>query len=321
MVKRNKGDLLTYRPKDDSYYESYPEESPENPSGVGVPTWAVAEAYSVNDGLLQEVFEDVPPGRYHGEERTSRGPLDPHRGWFEYNPFARTDLPTALARISTGEITPAEFASRFGLLGHAHLFQEHRALGHDHTLKGGDPLEWIEAHSNTIALCIELLGRLQEPDGPDEEVIRYDIETAKTGPYSLGKRAPITALPKKEILLRLDTAAKMKSWITPSVEAQQIVRQFISENIKGIHRTVMPPRPGGRMSTILSYHAMIEVAYWHLANQIDGGGIRKCLECGRYFVSRDKRQQYCPALPGSTRSRCSSRQNVDNFRSRHRGRQ
>ena len=73
---------------------------------------------------------------------------------------------------------------------------------------------------------------------------------------------------------------------------------------------------GSRAESFFLSQATIEAVYWQLADKIEAKMILRCSECRRFFVARDKRQQYCPPLPGSARSRCSSRLNVRNFRDR-----
>lgn len=298
--KRVKPDLLTH-----------PQPSSECAGSGFIPAWGVAERYLVAGGILQE----------------AEGPSS----WRAYNPFAEYELPTQLARIATGELSPEEFAGRFGLLGYDRLLrptQIARALAGDVSVtelskqlsrddakrKGGDPVEWILAHSRTVGLCLDLIGAFE---GGDNYLIVETVETvarggqAARGPYAWG--LIVAGLPDKftKHTLKIHPqghAAIARGWLS----------NFITDNIAGIRRRLQEDAYGSRLASYFGFGAMIQTVYWQLADTIERGGIRRCRSCQRFFLARDKRQQYCPPFPGATRSRCSSRLNVGNFRMRQR---
>lgn len=293
MAKRVECDLLTY-------------------SRGGFPSLAVvARNYAVKSGWLLSAGG--------GFART-------------YMPFVEVGLPTALARVSTGEIAPLEFASAFGGLGYSRLvratalphfsgclpksdqwkvaysaYQNYRNAvifaGRD--LPDGDPLDWFVAQSRTVALCLKFSGLLAEGD---EYEIREAVEEVPRGPYAMRHR--IVSLPVKEWREALGEGT------APSVIIRQPLCDLITENIAGIRRWMMTDPLGSRAESFFLCHATIEAVYWQLADKLEARMIQRCSECHRFFVARDKRQQYCPSLPGSTRSRCSSRLNVRSFRDR-----
>jgi hypothetical protein len=272
--KRVKVDLLTY---------------PAKP--LGRQLWTVAKQYEVIDGVLRE-----------------KG----IRGLRSYYPLTSVELPTALARISSetreNRLSPVDFALEFGLLGHDKLVTEGRWFGASRIdrvqVRGGDPVEWIQAHSRAVGFCIRFMGLLEEGD---ETEIRDELEIIKPGPYAAEAR-----------IVNLPSAAHINRMLKENVPASAIVRRFIgtliTENIVRVRRRMSLDMFGTRIDSSLYFPAMIAAVYWQLADRLEGGGIRRCLGCKEFFVARDKRQQYCPAWPGSTRSRCSSRVNVRIFR-------
>ena len=101
----------------------------------------------------------------------------------------------------------------------------------------------------------------------------------------------------------------------PIGAAHYILRLFINRNIQGIQRSL---REGaqGHSKSFFTFRATIEAVYWQLADLLEGGQVRRCEECGRFFPAKDKRQRYCPPAPDRKRSRCASRFTVRAFRGR-----
>jgi hypothetical protein len=292
MGKRVETDLLTY-------------------SRGGFPALAlVSERYRVAKGLLHHVGNDV--------KRT-------------YMPFSEPGLPTALARISSEEVTPLEFASVYGELGFSRLVR--RALSPEFSaclpktdewkmahagyrgyrdaiwaacrgLPEGDPLDWLMAHSRTVALCLQFIGLLESGD---EMAIREEVECIQAHkPYA--KRAQLIRLPVREWRESLKRHSA-------SVIIRPQLCHLITENIAGVRREFITD-PFNSHADSFFFGSTIEAVYWQIADKMEAKMVRRCDECHRFFVARDKRQRYCPALPGSTRSRCSSRLNVNNHRER-----
>jgi hypothetical protein len=293
MGKHVKYDLLTY-------------------SNGGFPSLSkVAKQYQLTNGLLRRVG--------HGVART-------------YMPFSEVGLPTALARISTKEITPLEFASEFGELGYSRLvraallprfsaclpksdnwktahaaYRDYRdaVMTAARDLLEGDPVDWIIAQSRTVALCLNFVGLL---GGGDEYEILDALADVTRGPYAM--RDQIVTLPVKE------WREALRNGIAPSVIIRRPLCDLIAENIAGVRRWLITDPHGSRAESFF-FGTTIEAAYWQLADKMEAKMVLRCAECKRFFVARDKRQQYCPPLPGSSRSRCSSRLNVKNWRDRH----
>jgi hypothetical protein len=293
MNKRVEADLLTY-------------------SQGGFPSLAVvAKRYQVKGGWLSSVGPGVA--------RT-------------YMPFSEAGLIDALAGISTGDVTPLEFASVFGGLGYSRLvraaayphfssclpmsdkwkaaYAEYRnyrdaVIAAARDLPDGDPLDWLMAQSRTVALCLNFSGLLARGD---EYEIQEALEEVTRGPYATRDR--IVSLPVKS------WRGALRKRKAPSVIIRRPLCDLITENITGVRRWMMTNPFGSHAESFFLCQATIEAVYWQLADKMEAKMVRRCVGCRRFFVARDKRQTYCPPLPGSTRSRCSSRLNVENFRNR-----
>lgn len=247
-------------------------------------------------------------------------------------PFSEEGLPTAVARVSSGDITPLDFVSHFGELGYSRLvrtsllpyfssclpksakwkaaysaYQNFRdaAIKAARDLPDGDPVDWLMAQSRTVALCLNFIGSLANGD---EYETRDALEGVTRGPYAMRDR--IVTLPVKE------WRESLSRGVAPSTIIRRPLSDMITENIAGIRRWLITDPFGSRSDSFFLHTGMIEAVYWQLADKMEAKMVRRCAECKRFFVARDKRQQYCPPLPGSTRSRCSSRLNVRNLRSR-----
>ena len=293
MRKRVETDLLTY-------------------SNGGYPSLAVvSQRYAITKDLLHHVG--------NGVRRT-------------YMPFSELGLPADLGRISTKEVTPLDFAAEYGTLGYSRLvrttlvpnfsaslaksapwkaahaaYRGYRdaAFAAARDLPDGDPLDWLTAHSRTVALCLDFIGLLAEGD---EYAIREAVEGVTRGPYAMRDR--IVSLPVKEWREALGAGT------APSVIIRRPLCDLITENIAGVRRWFVTDPLGTRADSFFLCSATIEAVYWQLADKMEAKMVRRCEACHRFFIARDKRVQYCPPFPGSTRSRCSSRLNTKNYRER-----
>src|SRR3989442_870349 len=80
-----------------------------------------------------------------------------------YCPETCPELPQKLARLSRGDTAAAlAFVRTYGLLGYAQLAAAVGRSNHSHA--PGDPLAWIWAHAETVALCLLLTYGLQTGD-------------------------------------------------------------------------------------------------------------------------------------------------------------
>jgi hypothetical protein len=295
--------------------------------------WRVYSDYTIKDGVIKESGKRVR----------------------EYQPIVEPALPVALSRVARGEVSIEEFAHQFGLLGYRPLFPQkilEALLGYApkavwdvvratlrkkellrtkpavparrifdiwYAATDGEPVAWIKAHANTVAALIEILGLIQ--DG-DIDALAYTVRNKPAGPFAVGYHVAqeITwpRIPRDRKRAKEYEAHLLDPAAAPTLAAG-IVRNYINCNISGIRRDLYTPvsvSPAPRGRSKFTFRAMIEAVYWQLADRLERGGIRRCIECGRYFVARDPRQVHCPPFPGAKRSRCSSRQNVRIWRGR-----
>ncbi len=94
-------------------------------------------------------------------------------------------------------------------------------------------------------------------------------------------------------------------------QAEVLLVSVINNNLK----TVLPKldlEQGGPQLRF-TFSALVEVAYWQLANAYVGGWLKRCEACGGLFLQTDQRQQFCPK--GLRReSLCASRDRLRRFR-------
>ncbi len=245
--------------------------------------WSVRTGYSIKNGILIE--------------QRSADALK------SYSPVADPSLPGDFGRVYPSKKRLLEFCSLFGLLGYGRLVPpKHRKEVPPGSLTlGGDPVHWIMAHSHTVWIILQLLGWLEERDvGELSDVLR----SLPSGPYAYS--SDIVALE-----YWATRECKKRFLKEPVRSAQLVASRLINPNIKGINREISGPDFGLQPKSRFVFRAMIEAVYWQLADKLEqGSGVRRCPECGRFFVARDKRSMYCPPPDGLTRSRCASRLHV-----------
>jgi hypothetical protein len=81
----------------------------------------------------------------------------------------------------------------------------------------------------------------------------------------------------------------------PLNRARAVRRALINPNIRGIHRAIGVD-DSGKERSIFTYSALVEAAYWHLANAVDGGIVKRCERsgCGALFIQTHGKQRHCP---------------------------
>jgi hypothetical protein len=276
--------------------------------------WRVYEDYKIIDGRLCQ----------QGEET------------YSYAPMVHEELPSQLAKLTRGdEAGVLAFARVYGSLGYKEFVPFVTRLAYV-----GDPLSWIWAHAETIRLCLLLSKSLQDEDLSTlnrilsgQQVTARDVEelcepaqaAAIQDELRWAKSTRPAVLIAERDTVRLDRW-NLRNEVTDADKERDLfgVRDFrnrmINANIKGMVREV---HTGWRTKdrSYWRFTALIETAYWHLANTIDGGKLIRCEECQGLFIQRDKRQRFCPPLfthPSSTRrhSRCGTHKRVKALRSR-----
>jgi hypothetical protein len=215
---------------------------------------------------------------------------------------------TNLAKIQLNdESAVLSFITKYGLLGYDHLVNVDSRLG-------GDPLKWIWAHSYAIRLCLDLLKELQAHDDENVCSILRDLPQANAKTLS-----PIVthAAAEKIAAKPWFIGNKPDKNISPGVAlGRKIVSDLINANIRGICPRLSFQNSEPRI--FWRFGALIEVAYWKLANLATGhsGRVVRCeaVGCGARFIQTDGRQRFCPPDQPKEESRCAIRQRVRNNR-------
>jgi hypothetical protein len=213
----------------------------------------------------------------------------------KYAPIANEKLPNIIAKLTPGnEEDVLEFARTYGHLGYQTMSGE----GSSYPWCGGDPLAWIWVHAQTIDLCLRLTYFLQEPTNI------YELEaylSSFTRPIQIARRGQVGEWIRLTDWSAVDWARFMR-------------RTIINANIAEVRRTL--DDIDGKDCMAFTFSALVEVAYWHLANAVDGGVVKRCEneKCGAVFIQTDGRQRFCPARFGQKESACAVHQRVKRYR-------
>jgi hypothetical protein len=100
--------------------------------------------------------------------------------------------------------------------------------------------------------------------------------------------------------------------------ARLVCRDLINPNIDGIYRGLQGH--GKNERSFFHFSALIEAAYWQLADIVEGGRVVRCDECGALFPQTREGQRYCPPQFRQKESPCAQRARVRRYNQRH-GRQ
>jgi CGNR zinc finger len=244
-----------------------------------------------------------------------------------YAPARHPEILGELAKLPRGDVDALlRFARLYGTLGYqAFIPREVWARGDG--IPVGDPLVWIWMHARTLLICLELSHLLQEGDVAslrtylrsmrltDQDKEEWGAIHASASSWVRDNKPPIA-------LVAIQGRFTIREWMGSVASdqdvkdlAREIRRSLINDNIAGIHRTLLDD--GKKDSLFWEFKALIEMAYWHLANAVDGRRFQRCEadDCGALFVQTDPRQRYCPPLFGQKQeSRCAVRRRVHKHR-------
>jgi len=97
--------------------------------------------------------------------------------------------------------------------------------------------------------------------------------------------------------------------------ARSIRMEIINKNIIGIRREFQDV--DGRDQSFYAFSALVEVAYWQIADMImENQKIVRCEECKAPFAQTNDRQRFCPRRFYPEESACGRRARVRNYRKR-----
>jgi hypothetical protein len=275
------------------------------PSQTPHPEAAVNERVGAQEfaAVFDDVFVDRDTLTVNG--RTWTGDVVLHRGPCArtYAPFVHNELPGELAKLrdaNTDDIV--SFVKNFGCLGFSQFAEPTSARKYHGG--GGDPVPWIRAHASGVYICLALTEALQRKlsaaklrelvdsfqgqlRGAGANILSVPINW--TGP--LGRRTPPFV------------ARHLRAWI-------------INSNLAGISRYVSLDDQGKSRSFF--HGPTISVIYWHLANLLDGGIVKRCAAdgCDGIFIQTDTRQRFCPKRWRQQESLCAARQRMRRHRPR-----
>ena len=221
-----------------------------------------------------------------------------------YSPETCPELPQQLARLTRGDTAAVlAFVRTYGLLGYA---QVAAAVGRDtHSHAPGDPLAWIWAQAETVALCLLLTYGLQ---AGDDAALQHGLRALQLPPPHVegGPRLIVPAV--------WDQPRVHVCWPTPlhspedwRTYARHIRREVLNAHLRGIR-----PQLGDRGSTDrpgCQFQALIAMVYWHLLQVAARGVVQRCAEasCRAFFVQTRRTQRFCPAEKPARDSRCAVR--------------
>jgi hypothetical protein len=208
-------------------------------------------------------------------------------------PVLAKELPERLVKIHEGnEADLLRFAKRYGQLGHDLLVR-------NEDRRYGDPLPWIWTHVRSVRACMSLIEKIQTDD---LDGLQDFFAAHKT--LDIALRGQIKPLVWGSVTSNFRSVAL---WI---------VQNIINPNIAGIHRVIDIGEANGPYRSFFTHSALIEMVYWHLADAIDGGTVKRCSSagCGAYFIATDRRQRFCSPDNPKTESPCSIRERVRRFR-------
>lgn len=205
-----------------------------------------------------------------------------------YLPMARDRLPFRLASVQPNDEESAlEFVRAWGLLGYNQLVDPESRLQ-------GEPLQFIWGHAATIQNTLRLIKALQRHD---EDALADALEV------TLREEPLIGGVTGRFWYWRCQAAAKRTLLSLAADEAsdaelaRRLVATTISGNLAGVRPDVILDDETSpiRLRRTFRWSGLVEVAYWHLWNFIEGGlPLAVCRHCGGFFVKKDARQQFCP---------------------------
>ena len=243
----------------------------------------VFDDYAIQEGMV------IP----HGTIRT------------RYHPERCPELPQQLARVSRGDTAAAlAFVRTYGLLGYA---QVAAAVGHRaHSDAPGDPLSWIWAHAETVALCLLLTYGLQT--GDDATLLHglHAVQLPQPPHADGGPRLIVPAVwdqPRVHVCWPVPLHS-LEDWRT---YARAIRREILNAHLLGVRPQLVDG--GATDQPGCQFQALLAVVYWHLFQITAQGTVQRCAEasCRAFFVPTRRTQRFCPPEASARHSRCAVR--------------
>ena len=258
-------------------------------------TWPAYKNYIIKNERLRPIITDKDPDITF------------------YAPGGMEVLPGEIAKLERNDQDAAlAFAHRYGLLGYSELSESKVQQPY------GDPLDWLWLHAETLALCLSLKKML---DGRATDSLNRRLRDFPQGNTHSSIPAPRITFASRETLQR-------RTFFVPSGTSRAAVLQSLAANILGVivNANIEQLHPVLTWSTkrqMFRQHfwftALIEVAYWHIANVLQGGKVVRCAGagCRGIFIQTDGRQRFCPTGT-KQESTCAVRKRVQRKRKKDR---
>jgi len=222
-----------------------------------------------------------------------------------YAPETCPELPQQLARLSRGNTAATlAFVRTYGLLGYA---QVAAAVGRrEHSDAPGDPLAWIWAQAETVALCLLLTYGLQTGD---DVTLQHGLRAVQ-----LPQPPQLDGGPRLIVPVVWDQPRVHVCWPSPlhspedwRTYARAIRREVLNAHLLGIRPQLVDG--GGTDHPGYQFQALIAMVYWHLLHIAAHGVVQRCAEasCRAFFVQTRRTQRFCPAAHPGRDSRCAVR--------------
>jgi hypothetical protein len=222
-----------------------------------------------------------------------------------YCPETCPELPQKLARLARGDTAAVlAFVCTYGLLGYAQLAA---ALGRsDPSHAPGDPLAWIWAQAETVALCLYLTHGLQTGD---DAALQHGLRAWQLPQPPQPDRGPRLIVPAVWDQPRVPVC-----WSSPlhSPEDWRTYARYVRREVMNAHLRGIIPQLVDRGATDhpgCQFQALIALVYWHLLQVGAQGVVQRCAEtsCRAFFVQTRRTQRFCPAEAPARESRCAVR--------------
>ena len=243
------------------------------------------------------VFEDYAP---------SEGMVIPQGAIrARYRPETCPELPQKLARLSRGDTAAVlTFVCTYGLLGYAQLAA---AVGRrDHSHAPGDPLAWIWAQAETVALCLLLTYGLQ---AGDDAALQHGLRAVQLPQPPQADGGPRLIIPAvwDQPRVHLCWPSPLHSPEDWRTYARHIRREVLNAHLRGIRLQFV--ERGSSDHPGCQFQTLIAMVYWHLLQVATRGVVQRCAEasCRAFFVQTRRTQRFCPAETPARDSRCAVR--------------
>ena len=293
--------------------------------------------YEISDGLLRPVY---PPLERMLAAPDQAAPGDSWRYWQElgvsyYSPASEdaANLPAAFAKISEPDHESLlKFAREWGGLGYVELGMRADKLGIPVDFESfrapsgeldGDPVLWVWAHARTVRFLLELIDVLRSPDDTGtgtggtgaSSLLVNQMPDESSGEWEF--TFAVLRNPRAPVIVPKDSGVVPPGW--------SVTAAVVSANIEWLRSELMATvwgdrdNPGG-LQLGYDWSGLIEMIYWRVgelasrSKEQGEGVLKRCKECGHFFVAKNPKQVYCPPSVGLARSLCGGRRRTRRWR-------